>query len=355
MTLNLDLDAAIGQMIVVGFHGTSCEDSWAKKIAQQLEAGKIAGVILFRYNIVDRPQLLSLTMGFNRLGTRFPPFILVDQEGGRVQRLSMANGFSDYLSAKEVVEKLTVSEAEQYYYGLGRELKEVGINWDFAPCVDLEFVGDNPPCQVIGCLGRGFSSDAAMVAEYGGSMVRGLRKAGVLSCLKHFPGHGSSQGDTHQDLFDVTESWNKVELEPYRQLIASDQVDAVMTAHLINGQAGSNEPATFSPEWIGTLRGDLGFKGVVVTDDLHMGAIQKHYSLEETVIKAVNASVDLLLFSNNPAAAKGAEGFAPDPELPEAIAAIIVRALQSGQIKEERIWQSAQRIIELKKRLSCKQ
>lgn len=352
---DLDLNAAIGQMIVVGFHGTGKADPWVQTILKQIEAGKIAGVLLFRYNITSQQQLLSLTSDINGLRPSLLPFVLVDQEGGRVQRLSSSNGFNDYFSAKSVADKLTVSEAEEYYFNLGQELRDLGINWNFAPCLDLHAVENNPPCQVIGGLERSYSCDATVVAQYGGSMVRGLRRAGVLSCLKHFPGHGSSQGDTHQDLFDVTSTWNEVELAPYRRLIAEGGIDAVMTAHLINAQGGSPQPATLSSEWIGKLRGDLGFKGVVVTDDLHMGAIQRHYSLEETIIRAVNASVDLLIFSNNPAAAKGAEGFMPDPELPEKIAEIILEAVQSGQIKENRIWQSVERIVELKKKIGAEQ
>jgi beta-N-acetylhexosaminidase len=174
-----------------------------------------------------------------------------------------------------------------------------GFSVNFAPVVDLDL---NPDNQVIGKFGRSFGkSGANTVTVYAEQVIAAHHEAGVLTALKHYPGHGSSTADSHEGYVDITRTWSDIELEPYRQLIGSGYADFVMVGHLIDTEidASGVKPSSLSRVWINdTLRNSLGFKGVVITDDLEMGAIRDHYGLEETVVRAVNAGVDVLLFSN---------------------------------------------------------
>jgi len=173
-------------------------------------------------------------------------------------------------------------------------LRAVGINWDLAPVVD---VGYNPANPVIVGAARSFGANPQQVTEHARAFVQGLRAEGALTALKHFPGHGSSFGDTHRGFTDVTDTAvPELELAPYRALIADGLADSVMIAHVFNRRLDDRYPATLSrPTIDGLLRGVLGFKGVVVSDDLRMGAIEKQYGIGEAAVLALDAGVDVLL------------------------------------------------------------
>jgi beta-N-acetylhexosaminidase len=177
---------------------------------------------------------------------------------------------------------------------MAEELKSVGINFNLAPVVDLDINDKN---HVIHGLKRSFGSDPKMVAKYAEVFIESMHKYHILTSLKHFPGHGSSVGDTHKGYVDVTKLWKKIELEPYRRL--KDKADTVMVAHVFNKNLDSKYPATLSRKTVyGKLRKELGYKGVVITDDLQMGAISQKYGLKNTLQLAINASDDILLFGN---------------------------------------------------------
>jgi beta-N-acetylhexosaminidase len=175
----------------------------------------------------------------------------------------------------------------------------LGFTVNFGPVADINL---NPNNQVIARFGRAFGDDAAKVAAYDAAFVRAHRAAGVLTALKHFPGHGSSTADSHEGFVDITQTWQASELEPYRLLLAENLVDMVMVGHLYHADyadAGAKTPSSLAPQWIdGVLRRDLGYEGVVISDDLEMGAIRDHFTLEQTVTMAVRAGMDVLLFSN---------------------------------------------------------
>jgi beta-N-acetylhexosaminidase len=182
------------------------------------------------------------------------------------------------------------------------------------------------------------------VVEYAEAFVEAHRKAGVLTALKHFPGHGSSTADSHEGFVDITDTWTTAELEPYRRLLSDREVDLVMVGHLINRDY-SDQPASLAPEWIdGVLRKDLGFDGVVISDDLEMGAIREHYDLTETVTRAVRAGTDVLLFSNT---AK------PRASLTGEIRAILVAEAEKDPAFRARIEQSYARIVRLKRSIGA--
>ncbi len=297
------LDFKIGQMIMVGFRGLDIDES--HPIAKDIYQWHIGGVVLFDYdvpgqtpirNIQSLDQLKRLTNHLRAL-TSTPLLIAIDYEGGQITRLKETFGFPATLSAHVLGEKNDPEQTFAHSGKMARTLKEVGINLNLAPVVDLN---TNPQNPVVGKLGRSYSSDPEIVIEHAIQFIRAHHENNIPCTLKHFPGHGSARGDTHNDLIDVTDTWSENELIPYENLIRTGQVDAIMTAHLLNRHLDPDFPATLSDSIIsGILRNRLGYDGIVISDDLQMDAIRKNFDLEMTIFLAINAGVDILLFANN--------------------------------------------------------
>ena len=221
------------------------------------------------------------------------------------------------------------------------ELHELGINWNLAPVVDVNVFPESP---AIGALERSFSDDPDVVAAHARAFAEAHAAAGVISSLKHFPGHGSAVGDTHLGVTDVTASFvREDELAPYRRLIEDGYDDAVMTAHIVNRDLDpTGRPATLSTAIVtGLLREELGFKGVILSDDMQMGAIVEEYSLERTAVEAVKAGVDVILIANQ---------LSDDTTEVYRVKQAILDAVADGEISEDRIYESVDRILELKRR-----
>ncbi len=189
----------------------------------------------------------------------------------------------------------TVAAARTWARTLARTVADAGCNLDFAPVLDLDV---NPASPAIGALGRSFSADPNVVVRLGGIELDALRARGVRSAAKHFPGIGSATVNTDFGVADVTRTWSPTELEPYRQLNAAGRLDAVMVGHVVNGQIDEGRPASLSRATIDVLRGDIGFAGAVITDDLQAAAITQRYGVDEAVLLALEAGNDLLLLAN---------------------------------------------------------
>jgi len=224
--------------------------------------------------------------------------IAVDAEGGRVMRLGPAAGYSDTLSHRDLGETGDLTTTELEARRIGGRLRRAGIDWNLAPVVD---VGYNPANPVIVGNGRAFGAEPAAVVAHARAYLAGLHAAGVLTALKHFPGHGGSFKDSHLGFVDVTDTANAaIELVPYQALMAEDVVDSVMTAHVFNRRLDRRYPATLSRATVtGVLREQLGWRGVVVSDDLRMGAIEQHYGLDDAAVLALGAGVDVLLIADD--------------------------------------------------------
>ena len=338
----------IGELIMVGFRGAALDAS--DPILHQVEAGQVGGVVLFDVDVatgssrnVESPEQLRSLVAELQDAAPSPLLVAIDQEGGRVSRLKERDGFPATRSQQELGERgsldVTASQARQ----TAEVLADVGINLNLAPVVDVNV---DPESPAIGALGRSFSDDAVVVTDHARAVIDAHRKAGVLTAVKHFPGHGSAPGDTHLGFVDVTEAWSPAELMPYRTLVSEGSVDAVMTAHVVNGQLDPQWPATLSPATItGVLRNDLGFDGVVVSDDLQMGAIADNYGLETAVLQALLAGVDILLFANN-----NLQGYEPD--IAPRVVALVEALVRDGSVTEERIDESVERVRNLKRRFS---
>jgi len=333
------LDIKIGQMILIGVPGTSADPTVLKEIRE----GKAGSIIFFEKNIAAKNSYEQLKrMAWNyQSAAPIPLFISIDQEGGRVNRLKEKYGFPKSLSAAAMGQSLDSVR----YYGLSTAatLAGLGINVNFAPVVDLASNPDNP---VIAKVERSFSSNADTVALYAGEFIKTHHQMGVITSLKHFPGHGSSEDDTHLGMADVTRTWSEEELIPYRKIIDGGYVNAIMTAHIVNKRLDRKGlPGTLSSSIIDSLlRNQLHFNGVVFSDDMQMHAITKHYGLEEAIRLAVNAGVDILTFSNN---IQGSEERTVDK-----VHSIIKKFVKDGTIPKERIDESFRRIMLLKRRLT---
>lgn len=340
------LEEKIGQMIMVGFRGLEPADG--NPVARDIRERHIGGVILFDYDVPSRTwgrniespgQLRALTASLQTL-TAIPLFIAVDQEGGRIVRLKEKAGFPPTLSQKRLAAGGDPGKTARQAERTAKTLAGLGINLNFAPVVDLDLNPDNP---VIGKLERSFSRDPATVSRHAGAVIEAHRRHGILTAPKHFPGHGSAAGDTHEGFVDVTGRWSALELEPFGTLIRRGEADMIMTAHIFNGKLDPEWPATLSRKTLtDLLRRDMGFSGVVISDDLQMKAIASRYGLETVIGQSILAGVDILLFANNSVY---------EEDIAARAAGTIRMLVEKGVIPRERIDESWRRILRLKERL----
>ena len=334
------LDIKIGQMILIGFPGTKVDD----KVLEEIRQGKVGSVIIFEKNIPAKnsyAELKKITWTYQHAAP-IPLFIAIDQEGGKVNRLKEKYGFPKSVSAAKLG-KFNLDSVQFYAETTAATLAGLGINVNFAPVVDLS---SNPTNPIIAKPERAFSPVADSVTLFAREVIRQHRKLGIISVLKHFPGHGSSKDDTHLGIADVTKTWNESEILPYRRLIDSGEVDAIMTAHIVNRQLDSaGNPGTLSRKIIDDLlRRQMHYNGVVFSDDMQMHAITKHYGLEEAIKLSINAGVDILTFSNN---IQGSQERTVDK-----VHEIIRKFVEDETISRERIDQSFKRIMKLKQQLN---
>jgi beta-N-acetylhexosaminidase len=333
----------VGQMIMVGI-GDFNSPNIENKIYDAAKAGIIGGVIVYEKNINAADPINSLTKIISRLqqSSTIPLFVSIDEEGGHVSRLKNKYGFPQTKKAEQLG-KMNNTDSTYYYAELtANTLSKLGININYAPDIDVNI---NPASPAIGKLGRSYSSDPAIVASNAAAVVKAHRAYNVGTVLKHFPGHGSSSTDTHKDLTDVTNTWRFTELLPYKTLLDSGLVDAVMTAHIINEHLDSSKtPATLSKTIMtDILRGFLGFNGVVFSDDMQMHAISKQYGTAQAIKMTINAGVDVIMFAHNVPQA--------DKKPAEDIHSMVVQMVLNGDISEERINESYNRIMTFKRKL----
>ncbi len=337
------LDEQIGQMLMVGFKGFQVADT--SHIIRDIQEYHTGGIILFDYDMptrtpnrnIDSPEQVKQLIADLQSLTDVPLFMAVDQEGGRVARLKTERGFVHHVSA-DFLGALNNPDSTRYYAAvMAEQLNELGFNVNFAPVVDLNTNPENP---VIGQLDRSFGADAYYVTLHSSIFLEEFTKQNILGVLKHFPGHGSAWNDSHVGMADVTDTWEEVELLPYENLAAGDFPFAVMTAHVFNENLDADVPATLSKAvQTGLLREEIGFNGVLFSDDMQMDAIRSYYGLEMAIENAILAGVDVLVFANNSVY---------DPEIVPRVTGIIKDLIEEGAISEERIRESYNRIMAAK-------
>jgi beta-N-acetylhexosaminidase len=277
------------------------------------------------------------------VATPVPPLLIsADQEGGIISRLKPANGFPPSESHAALGARNDLAFTRARAQALAQTLRAAGINLNLAPVVDLNI---NPANPIIGRYERSFAADPESVTAHALEVIAAHHAEGVLTTLKHFPGHGSSTADSHLGLVDVTDTWSEVELEPYQAIIQEGMCDVVMTAHVFNAALDPDYPATLSqPTIMGLLREQLSWDGVVMSDDMGMGAITEHFGFETAIELALKAGVDILAFANNSTVF--------DPTIPARAFQAVKTLVETGAIEASRIDESYQRIVRLKERLA---
>ena len=353
----LTLEQKVGQMVMMGVDGTTTDAPGVRQALDQVRSGHLGGVILYRYNITSPTQVRALTNAFHKANPlELPLLVALDQEGGLVQRLRASNGFVDTPSHEEVASTLTPAQAYTTYSTMARMVASAGFNFNFGPVVDLRGDPLDPEhhavSPVIGQLKRSFSDDPAVVVKYATQFVMAHREAGVLTALKHYPGHGLATNDSHLGLVDTTHTAQAIEQWPFQHMVTRGLADAIMTAHLVNRNIDPIWPVTLSERFIyPQLRARDGFRGVIVTDDLHMGAIQQHHSMRESVVRAILAGNDVLVFSNNPGAAKNVPDFAPRYDIGQYVATLVQEAIDRGELSTHQVDEAWKRIAQLRSKL----
>ena len=326
---SMTLDEKIGQMIITGFNGSEYNDDMDRLINEY----KVGGVILFARNIEDSNQMIDLTRALQENNNNLPLFISIDEEGGRVSRLP--DDVEKFPSAFTI--GLINNQQTAYENGkeIGYTLKRLGINLDYAPVLDIYSNENN---TVIG--DRAFSTEESIVSTMGIATMEGIEDSDIIPVVKHFPGHGDTEVDSHYGLpivYKTLEELRNFEFIPFVKAIESG-CDVIMVSHIILNEVDSINPASLSKIVISDLlRKDMGFDKVVITDDMAMGAITSIMSIEEACIKSIEAGCDILLLGN------------AYEEIEQVINSIKLK-LYNGEISEEQINKSVKRILELKKK-----
>lgn len=339
----VSLEAKIGQMLMAGFRGLRITSDHF--IVSDIQERHLGAVVLFDYdvptgtpvrNIESPDQVKALAEDLQSFSTE-PMLIAIDQEGGQIRRLKEESGFPPTQSAQYLGTVNDLSLTREHATAMAETLGQLGINLNLAPVVDLNTNPENP---IIGRYERSFSADPAIVTAHALEFIRAHHEQGVRCTLKHFPGHGSSAEDSHLGLVDVTTSWSRTELEPYANIINAGEADAIMTAHVFNANLDRDYPATLSKSTItGLLREELGYNGVVISDDMQMGAIVNEYGFETAIQAAIEAGVDIIAMANNSTY---------EEDIVARTATLIQRLVEDGKISETRIDESYQRIQQLK-------
>jgi beta-N-acetylhexosaminidase len=290
-------------------------------------------------NALDAAQITALTARLQAAAAKqngIKLLVATDQEGGKVNRVKK---IVTYPNQEHVGAKMSIAEAEKLAEHTASQLRAIGINVNFAPVVDV----NTNKASHIAKNGRSFSDDPAKVAEYAAAYMRGFKKGGVIGCAKHFPGYGDAAPDPHKNLPSTKktlEELRKCELVPYAALIKQKNVDMIMTAHILTPAVpgAGDSPATVSNVLMqGVLRDKMGYKGVIVTDDFNMGAMEDELGVDELAVRSINAGVDILLFVGDVTAQKKAlDG--------------VLKAVRDGRITEKRLDESVRRVLALKKR-----
>lgn len=331
----MTIDEKIGQLIIAGFDGITVNDELQSLILEKY----IGGVILFSKNVESASQVVALNNEIKEINkvNKSPIFISVDEEGGLVSR--MPSEFKDIPTNSDIAKY----DDEDLSYNIGKvigeEISSLGFNMDFAPVLDINSNPDNP---VIG--NRSFGDNEAIVSKLGIATMKGLKDSNIIATVKHFPGHGDTSVDSHVGLPVVENDLERLksfELVPFQKAI-DEGVDMVMVSHIMLPKIDENDPATLSKTIVtDILRKDMNYNGVVVTDDMTMGAIINNYDIGEAAVKSINAGVDIVMVCHQ-------------YENVTKVIDAIKEAVNNGSITEERIDKSVERILKLKDKYNIK-
>ena len=327
---SMSLEEKVGQMIFGGIEGVELSE----KSREMIREDKVGGIIFFKDNLLNANQIVTLlnSIKAENMQQQYPLFLGIDQEGGRVTRIPELNNLP---TNKQIGKKDNPALAFQLGELLGKQLNAFGFNLDFAPVLDVD---SNPNNPVIG--DRSFGSDPKLVSELGISTMKGLQSENVISVIKHFPGHGDTEVDSHIELPIVSKNMKELqalEFIPFQNALKSG-ADVVMIGHILLPEIDANKPSSISNVVITKiLREQLKYEGVVMTDDMTMKAILDNYEIGEAAVEAVKAGNDIVLIAH-------------DYEKVHRAIQAIIEAVRNEEIKVEQIDRSVERILQLKEK-----
>lgn len=327
----MTLEEKIGQLLIVGKEGFELDD----EDKNQIDTNKVGGFVFFSRNIESEKQVVEMLQDLNEYNSKnkIPLFLSLDEEGGKVTRLSKI--YKRLPEAKVIGDKNNKEISFEFGEILGSMLKDLGFNLDFAPVLDIN---SNPKNPVIGS--RAFGSTVDKVVNNGVEVMEGIKSVGVIPSVKHFPGHGDTSVDSHIDLPKVDKTYSELdnlELIPFKEAIKKD-VDMIMVAHILFPQIDLDLPATLSEKIIkDILRDKLDFKGVIISDDITMGAIKKNYSIEEASASFIKNGGDIVLVCHG-------------KDNPSAVIQKIKEIIDTGEMEIGELDKKLYRILSLKQR-----
>ncbi len=342
---SMSLQEKIGQMLLIGFRGTECPPG--SMLYHAIHDHHVGAVWLtenesvlpeLQGNIDSFSQVQSLISDLQN-AARIPLFVSIDAEGGEVIRFLPKYGFPATRTANDLATQGTTRDTLEQARLISQWLVGMGFNMNLAPVLDLNLDPLNP---ALGAKQRCYGDTPNQVIRHARQVIKAHRKANILSVAKHFPGQGSAVSDTHLEPVDVTKEWRDAELEPFRHFIESESLDGIMVSYVLHRNMDPQYPASLSRSIVqGLLRDRMGFQGLVICDDLDMGAIKNHYSLEHALLLAVNAGVDMITISNLKRTDMQPTFNAID---------ILKRLVLSGEIKQDQIDRACKRILAFKER-----
>lgn len=329
----LSVSEKVGQLIMAGMDGTEVDEA-AKELIRSYNVG---GLIFYSNNMKDAKEALQLFNNLKEINVQqksgIPLFMSVDEEGGKVSR--MPPTLKKIPSAKKVGDTKNKQLATQIGNVIGDQLQSFGLNMDYAPVLD---VNSNPKNPVIG--DRAYGNEINIVSQMGIAVMKGLQQRNIIPVVKHFPGHGDTSVDSHIGLPIVNhniERLRQLELVPFKQAIA-EGADAVMIAHILMPKIDKSAPASFSSIIIhDLLREELGFAGVVISDDMTMGAITEHYDMGEAAVKFIQAGGNVVLVGH------GMENI-------QSVAKALTDAVQQGEITPQMLDERVTQVLQLKQK-----
>ena len=329
------LEEKIGQLIIVGKEGLEINED----DIHQIENNKVGGFIFFSRNVDNENQVLNLLneLKNSNSSNKIPLFLSIDEEGGAVSRLSQIYG--KLPTAKKLGEKSNQELSFEYGKILGLSLKKLGFNLDFAPVLDIN---SNPKNPIIG--DRAYGNTVEKVVENDISVMDGIHSEGIISSVKHFPGHGDTSVDSHLDLPRIDKSLDELEnleLYPFKEAINKD-ADMIMVAHILFPQLDDKYPASMSGQIINKLlREKLNFNGVIVSDDITMGAITENYSIGKGAIEFLKSGGDIILVCH-------------EADNPSIVLDAIKMGIEEGEVSIDEIDKKVYRILSLKDKYNLK-
>lgn len=338
-TKEVPLNTKIGQMIIIGYNN---DEAISDTFYNDILNNRVSGIIFYKHHIKNHSDIKNKIDKLNNIVSEHPLFIMLDQEGGLVSRITKDNGFEDYPSAQYVGENYKKEISYETYSKMAKDLSAVGFNFNLAPCVDIK----TTPVSIIAKKKRIYGTNPDIVYMHSYEFIKAHNDSNVITAIKHFPGLGSAGEDSHYTLPDITNTWSEKELIPFSQIINKYPNQPVMIGHALNKNI-DNENISSSSEKTIKLLTKMNHKGIVITDALDMDAIDDK-EIKDILVKAVNAGVDLFIFPNH-------KFYKDNPSkymTPEMFMQIMNDAVASGEISIDQINKSYNKIITLKKRIN---